>query len=1707
MFTIGDAIVLVVVLIILAVYRQLDVNNRTLEKVRRYSDKAQQDLDRISAQKATEIRDMALEVDVHQKSAVEVLKRLVASQDELNSKSEQFESFSRRIQEYDAALHELLEMTHRAEENIGRVRDESEYIDKVGKRIKNTAGQLEQLEKRIPGITLEFQKTNAAQLEKERKSLVAYTAQQLEDFSQNIEGMHERIHDFQDHVQSVEARGATLQSDVENSIRNIYEELAHEAESFSDRKLNEFSEEIELNVQKAADSFETLENNADAVIRTSADRVTELKNTAEKSLAELLARFSEAEEDYTRKLEDVAARGERMETAALQGIRERISGNIKSVESLLADSVSSIQSGILAQREDLSEEIRAFSEEYMDKQQEIAKAADEFLRGLESRFQRGTQEIDEKILAVQNGLSGAEEMLSLNYNDIIARLGSYTEDSDSTIRTLFSELNEKIESSEQKFSEALQLSEQNSHKHMNVRFSKLTNDIDAETGALRESLDHRVTQLQQLTQDQHDNIDTMFQGLKNEVEQWLGGIKADIHEFEEKESMLKTQIYNLEIGLNSTAEGLDSRVNEFGTDLLRQQSELREGFIQFQQDILNQENELQEVLDGFIEDVNSQLPGRLAVLQDQWGQDCEGLQDRFNQKLQHIQQSLLNASGELSESLSEQRQSSSLLISDSVSDMTREILSDVEARLGAAEGDYNERLSVVEQQGDFFQGKLSEMREYVQEAVQSAEQYKLDSAASLEDAATALRERLADLRSSLNQELVSVRDGSFRSFTSLKENLQNDFSGFQSEIREELGVVRDNIDQELNLVQSNSREKSSQVEAEFMQSLRLLENSMTDRSSEIEHELLEVREKSQQNAGRIEAELMQGLSRLEGSMSARSKEIEEELLGVKQISLQKSSSFESEMAQNLGLLENRLTERGREIELGFSEKTREIEESLSSRTEEIEQSWSRRSTDLQQLLETAYENIHQDLEERHKDAYSKMDSGIAGLERKLLGLVESRIGETETMVGARLDSIHLVADDIDQLEDQLRNMIQRSGEALHNEISSLGEQLISQRKEDLLAAQTDMGVVRQEMQALESGLDELKKQAYDSVNAKLQMFEDDFFNDLRSRTSSMESQLADWQDSIAEKIEVHTVAYSEERQLLEQQYTNSLKNSLADMQQKSNQQYERLSEQLQETEKILRQHYADIEQQAEGAEEQIRTELEEIRQQSREQLVHELRQHSDEYSAQIREFEKSLQTELRGLQENAQAGKLQLETVLDATRADVTLWQTEVLQKLGSAEKNIDSDIAGLKLETENSIASVRDDFARQRDILITQTEQERENLQNQMQAMFSQAAELDQRLSSEISNALESFAIRYEQYQSEFLSGMKEREQGIDSRFREFRGLVQDTREKFDSMEDKLFSKLEDRANLLGLNVTEIEKRQKAFVEQTKIFERADSLKISLQESIEELKTDLQRVENQRKELREMETQFQKLRKLGDEAIEKMGRFTQEKRRIDQLESGYQELMRLSQAVDAQVQMLTDSHDTMQNMQIKIRSLEELQESVNERYERMQTKSDVINGTARAIDEGFQKITQMETAMQDIEAELSSVPGQINEIKQMIGSLHSEKESVEQAVNQLANLNSIMNDVEARINKVQTAREWLARTETRFDELTREADEQLRLLGSLLREKPDDNKRKSNEAPSVQARDTVIKLSRNGWQVDEIAKATKLSPGEVELILEIAHK
>jgi hypothetical protein len=121
------------------------------------------------------------------------------------------------------------------------------------------------------------------------------------------------------------------------------------------------------------------------------------------------------------------------------------------------------------------------------------------------------------------------------------------------------------------------------------------------------------------------------------------------------------------------------------------------------------------------------------------------------------------------------------------------------------------------------------------------------------------------------------------------------------------------------------------------------------------------------------------------------------------------------------------------------------------------------------------------------------------------------------------------------------------------------------------------------------------------------------------------------------------------------------------------------------------------------------------------------------------------------------------------------------------------------------------------------------------------------------------------------------------------------------------------------------------------------------------------------------------------------------------------------------------------------------------------------------------------------------------------VEKLFAENARAREAAEKVSALDGVLGSIEARMEKLQTARESLAKAETRFEDINKSLQEQYKLFTALLRE--DGPKPKDPGAPPIGVRENVIKLKQQGWKVEEIAPIVKLSVGEVELILEMGSK
>jgi len=503
---------------------------------------------------------------------------------------------------------------------------------------------------------------------------------------------------------------------------------------------------------------------------------------------------------------------------------------------------------------------------------------------------------------------------------------------------------------------------------------------------------------------------------------------------------------------------------------------------------------------------------------------------------------------------------------------------------------------------------------------------------------------------------------------------------------------------------------------------------------------------------------------------------------------------------------------------------------------------------------------------------------------------------------------------------------------------------------------------------------------------------------------------------------------------------------------------------------------------------------------------------SGEIDRRFLEWQESLDNRLSVMGEEARTGRTELERNL-----------TEEMRKnLYAQDQRIISELEHLKADT----SAFEDGIRGQMNI----ADESVASFKEQIDHSFAEARkEAEIVIRSEISKQSMAAAETIKQYQRELDGKLREMSDYIQTRNDELSGVIAGSRAELDEARNGLEGKIrelddtiedarrrvrdlsaetDNRISSVRSSVEDAEKHIKEAVDQAKLIDRAEELKLEMERRIEDLKGDIERLDQRRAEAFQLENDFVKIKRLEDDVNAKMTRFLSEKRRIETMETDFNRLLQISRSVEEKLTQVTASDDTLQGIQLQIRKLEEALGSTEEKYQRMERKGQILDTTNDGIDRNFKVLQESEKISSKIDGELDRFSGDIDVIKTSIEKLAGESDKAREALDRVEVLENILEEIEGRIDSMQRARQWIADAETRLEELNKDAKIQARAIEAVAKGKKSPSPVELGEGlPTPQKKENVIALARQGWKVDEIAKAMKISRGEVELILEMAPR
>ena len=979
--------------------------------------------------------------------------------------------------------------------------------------------------------------------------------------------------------------------------------------------------------------------------------------------------------------------------------------------------------------------------------------------------------------------------------------------------------------------------------------------------------------------------------------------------------------------------------------------------------------------------------------------------------------------------------------------------------------------------------------------------------------------------SEIKKQFGSIADRDAERFDRMRKEFYSEIQSELASIKTGLGEYNRQIEtyrENLQQINSGNMENTREHTAKFEVHLQEMEddfyrriNSIVDKAGNLEEDMyLALNEKIQLHIQELESSSEKEINNLEDRLGMKVNEAEQSLTKAK-IDFE---LWETRHQENLDTASRGLEKSLAEMEAsreewqnrnnvvlkgqnqGLREKLEKIKADLEEWEKNIDERMQQYSLDFGNRESKIYQ-MSADIGKDIGELEQKFDRAIQNKELDMLEEVEKRQDDYKAVLERKFIQIEASIKDVDRTKDLLKSSQENVIQDIEKQFSNFDMKMTQIRVEEKNSYDNEAGKIREDMENLEKELEDLKARAYDNVSEKLQIFEDDFFKTLKDRDAEIKSGLEDWQCNADKRLEDLSVRSNREREEIEHRYSVELDKSLNDFQTRILKQFSDFQEQTDGFRDSLNSRFHASEELLGDFQNDIRSSISEHRQSALEDFSNSYSEFSTQVEGKFAKANKIIRQKLQNSVDEIQKQHRMLVEEIGTSRGELSDWQNRLEIQIGEVESNTSEAVKIIKKKLADTVQELNDDFASRSEQLILCSGESQSEIKRQIVELEDALSNLTQDMNGKIQSSLDILKDQSESFLLDFRKSSRDARDEMDRKVKELRQSVQESRERAENSRREMVTHTESEYSRLMRNVDDIDRRQREFIAETRIFERADEMKEALESDMANLKAQIDSVNTGREEVRQINEQYRQAISLHTEINNRLGKLNIEQNKLEGLEARMIRINNLSDSVDLKLKQVNDANDILQGLNIKLKQLEKQHETLDDRYQHLTEKSSVLDATNDGVDNSFQLMTRLQSEIESVVERISPLSEQIEIVRERQNRIEQDSQKVEAVVGKIGSIDSTIHELDRRVQDLLKAREWLARTESRLKEINEETHQNLRLMSTLSQGTVP---KKSSGSPDMSTREIVVKLARQGWDSEEIARNTRLSQGEVELILEL---
>ncbi|BDU62812.1 membrane protein [Candidatus Borrelia fainii] len=1465
-------------------------------------------------------------------------------------------------------------------------------------------------------------------------------------------------------------------SNKEELIKGNIEEL--------DYRLKDFKVECE-------DALNNLRSYLDEFIETRMQKVSEIKIDNQKQIDNFLNKISE--EILSRK--DMLNSEIDNKLNDWQGKLSEISVNIENVLSSGKIDINLIDSEMTLKIDELKSTFEGLESYYLEKIDEFRNQgnvyADELLKNIMSHFDTDSKDLEEN-------LSKKFATVLERSEEFVKEVDSLLKDKRTDIASFQASIDITIDSLNSRFNDV--------NREINEKYSKVVSDSREYSETLANKLENEIGY----------EIENVNRRLTDKIEILSKNMDENLENFKSSFDISKYQVENFEIKIKDIIEKEELRLGELLREIERQYRVRREEAIDYKKAIDSDIIHLREQFIGVINELKNNIEDKSEFLNDLYKERFRIIENNFEERYSTF---FIESEGAISK----------------IRDEIYKILTDNDEHLKAKISEMDRNFELIDRRSKEILELEEDLRKRIQEDSNNIHHQfdviKSNLEKEIKDhfdmymmkAAAAINEEIEKYEHGINEKISALKSIE-NNFEMIEKNLKDKITECHNELDKTLDMryaeIESKYDERHLLVEEKINDKTNSVE-------KLIANKYAELEGKYDEKHLLVEKKINDKTNSVEELIANKYAELEGKYD------EKHLLVEKKIN-DKANSVEELIANKYAELEGKYDEKHLLVEKKINDKTNSVEDLIANKYAE---------------LDIKYSNMHLDMENRLNACISDLGIELARSSEKIDKEIEEQLknlGELKLnlsniegdVLKLKEDSYHNVSSHLKLLEEDFFKDLKERSDNLKNSLENFvasSDQRIENLERYIIKNLEDKEILMKNFRVeIEQELIFNKESFWSEFNKEFDVKK----RDVESKIVVMEANVTNRLDEFIKLVD--------NRQNNVDSWFFKVKDDMINWQENA---YKELEERVGITKRSLDEIKSDVS----AIESGLEVVKDDVNQRAKEIF--------DRLQADIKEFESRSYLNLKNISDEVQDKVLNIEDCMDFKiksindKIDLHVEElvTQVEIKFLSQQKDIEDKIieANEKLEYEfNSMTSRLDE---EKQNIVSKFLNDAGVFESQVQLMQDDVLKLTEKVNAYRIDIEKTIKENYDSFSSSIREEYTVFENEIKNVWNyseeEVQALKDNLKIQLNSIESEFKDKynlmikgIDDHVSQLKLKVLNYDGELNHFIDEVKdnlivykadLREELDSRYAVMSSKLEnfkrleieldknnELMKEVYYFKNNLEELRETlaseinliqvyKDDFEGItREIGDikskssDIIEVFNDLKVHQMDIEGIKKDLTQFLEFYTSFKERYKKFTESYDEMQIYKTKLKEIKEAQSNILDNYDRISNKDSVLKSTLESVDKNFDLINEIESRMNILFKESSEFQQSLGEFKGIISELLVNKDLSQEVLSNVQTLKEMLGEIESKLEYTKNIREKVAKSETRLENLNIAAEERIKTLGILVKteSKYKDNVGLNNET----VRDSVIKLMRQGWSALEISRATKLSIGEVELILEL---